>query len=89
MRAIFIFKHVEVLVELSPFLLTFDIHIFVQVKDALRYINEEVVHLTEYFSHIVGYDHLGQDLFLSFTEPFYFKFPMRSERYRELLQILR
>jgi putative CRISPR-associated protein (TIGR02619 family) len=70
-KAIYLFEHAEELVELPPLPLTFDIHIFERVKDALRYIDEEVaVHPTEYFSRIVGYDPLERDLFLSFTEPF-------------------
>ena len=70
-KAIYLFEHAEELIELPPLPLTFDLHLFERVREALRYIEDEVaVPPAEYFARIVDYDPAERDLFLSFTEPF-------------------
>jgi putative CRISPR-associated protein (TIGR02619 family) len=69
-KAIYLFEHAEELIELPPLPLTFDLHLFERVREALRYIEDEVaVPPAEYFARIVDYDPAERDLFLSFTEP--------------------
>jgi len=70
-KAIYLFEHAEELIELPPLPLTFDLHLFERVREALRYIEDEVaVPSAEYLARIVDYDPAERDLFLSFTEAF-------------------
>jgi len=69
--SIYLFEFSDELIHLPPLPITFDINIYNRVKDALKYLEDEVAITKEAFlSKIDGYDQLEEQLFLSFTEPY-------------------
>lgn len=70
-RSVYVFEFSKQLINLPPLPFSFDLDIYNRVRDALRYLEDEVaVSEQAFFSRINDYVPEEHDLFSSFTEPF-------------------
>jgi putative CRISPR-associated protein (TIGR02619 family) len=67
--SVYLFEFSEELIHLPPLPISFDIERYERVKDALRYMDNEIAITKEdYFSKIIDFDPLEKEFFLSYTE---------------------